>query len=1049
MANNERNRLEEDKNFADFELKRLIEDEGSEPYMYRDTKQIRTIGHGFNLDRPGAEEILKAALGGSVSVSDFTEKGARLSEEDAAKLLRYELPTHVGNARNFVGDEAWDNLDDQTRAAVVNMAFNLGRAGLRKFSGVQEGLQQAASGDPEGRKKAVLNMLYIDPNLPVEKREVNPYARQVKRRMQRLGDRVLGDLPAPEVREMVSREMELIDPRGRVAGMAGGGTVQTAKGLAALGRGPDNQLVHMAPKEVAALQRLATAAGGSLTINPETGLMEAGFLEDWLPTIVGLGLAPFTGGMSTFLAPAAAGLGATAITGDWKQGLKWGLGVSGGMGIGHAFGAGAGAGSTLTRPELAGVSESLVPRTAVDTVTQRLGPGSLPRFTVDPQLAGPNLANWGTELGTAQTNLKLGLADGFLSSAPPTVGRLPYAPPFQPRTVLDPSRTVPSLNRVFTPEAAPEQLGMFDPKRWSAERWKEGMGRFGDNITSGAGWKDAWHNRGLNKQVLKSVAGAGLGMYGRSLEGFEGPEDTSDEPAGYPEDAPYGYIHPLRTVTLPQRPAGDTSEMSYFDPSPYPHPVGYVPYDPTDERFYAAGGGLVNLPKYQEGGTVAATPDAGEASYLSSFTGATDAGLPALGGGVGGGEVAYFPRNREGMGFDMDITEYLESLDARGIPRMTGYPGGGGFEQHLTSSRAPTDLSALSGGQAWHHIPDPTIEDPATNPFPHGVFYRPGNQFMAGGVFTPTRSFPSYTPGESAPYDIQTETLGTITSEDKNPNTPWGSRGKTYGEYMSTKEQAARGRWAYDQYQDYMINMAALRGGTPVDGPRWRNIGPMEGGHTRIPGEVYEIPVPGRAPYGIGAGVLRGTPKVDFPRTPSQMYPLPSAKPGHAFMAPPGAVRRQFGSPSFEVGSGTEIPPTPEPVPARQFMTPGSENIPAAAPPVPDWARMFMDRPSVTVTQTSPAVPVPARQFMAAGGPVDGAGDGTSDSVPAKIDDRQPAALSTGEFVISADVVSGLGNGDTDAGAEQLYALMDRVRSKRSNGAKQPPTIRPRGLMPA
>jgi hypothetical protein len=93
--------------------------------------------------------------------------------------------------------------------------------------------------------------------------------------------------------------------------------------------------------------------------------------------------------------------------------------------------------------------------------------------------------------------------------------------------------------------------------------------------------------------------------------------------------------------------------------------------------------------------------------------------------------------------------------------------------------------------------------------------------------------------------------------------------------------------------------------------------------------------------------------------------------------------------------------------------------------------------------------PVPARQFMAAGGPVDGAGDGTSDSVPAKIDGRQPAALSTGEFVISADVVSGLGNGDTDAGAEQLYALMDRVRSKRSNGAKQPPTIRPRGLMPA
>ena len=54
---------------------------------------------------------------------------------------------------------------------------------------------------------------------------------------------------------------------------------QTAQGLASLGRGSDSMLVHMAPEEVAGLQALALKHGGTLTINPETGLAEAGFLK--------------------------------------------------------------------------------------------------------------------------------------------------------------------------------------------------------------------------------------------------------------------------------------------------------------------------------------------------------------------------------------------------------------------------------------------------------------------------------------------------------------------------------------------------------------------------------------------------------------------------------------------------------------------------------------------------------------------------------------------------------------------------------------------------
>jgi hypothetical protein len=69
----------------------------------------------------------------------------------------------------------------------------------------------------------------------------------------------------------------------------------TAAGLAALGRGPDTMLIHMSPREVGGLQALAKAAGGSLTLNPHTGLPEAGFLDSMLPTILGAGLMMIPG----------------------------------------------------------------------------------------------------------------------------------------------------------------------------------------------------------------------------------------------------------------------------------------------------------------------------------------------------------------------------------------------------------------------------------------------------------------------------------------------------------------------------------------------------------------------------------------------------------------------------------------------------------------------------------------------------------------------------------------------------------------------------------
>ena len=68
---------------------------------------------------------------------------------------------------------------------------------------------------------------------------------------------------------------------------------------------------------------------------------------------------------------------------------------------------------------------------------------------------------------------------------------------------------------------------------------------------------------------------------------------------------------------------------------------------------------------------------------------------------------------------------------------------------------------------------------------------------------------------------------------------------------------------------------------------------------------------------------------------------------------------------------------------------------------------------------------------------LDGATDGMADEVPATIEGTQPAALSDGEFVITADVVSHLGNGNTEAGAKLLEDFMKDIRRKRTGTTDQ------------
>jgi len=113
-----------------------------------------------------------------------------------------------------------------------------------------------------------------------------------------------------------------------------------AKHLSNQGRGPDDTLVHMSRGEVKSLNDLAMAHGGQLTINPKTGLPEAGFLSMLLPMVAGAVLGPAGPvGLTALQAGLAVGAGSYLL--NPKAGLMGslsaGLGGYGGAGLGEGL----------------------------------------------------------------------------------------------------------------------------------------------------------------------------------------------------------------------------------------------------------------------------------------------------------------------------------------------------------------------------------------------------------------------------------------------------------------------------------------------------------------------------------------------------------------------------------------------------------------------------------------------------------------------------------------------------------------------------------------
>lgn len=152
----------------------------------------------------------------------------------------------------------------------------------------------------------------------------------------------------------------------------------------------------------------------------------------------------------------------------------------------------------------------------------------------------------------------------------------------------------------------------------------------------------------------------------------------------------------------------------------------------------------------------------------------------------------------------------------------------------------------------------------------------------------------------------------------------------------------------------------------------------------------------------------------------------------------PGSAGRQYFTP-VQFTSAADAPA------AQASATEQAQGIAAAAPRAAAQPNPYAGKFATPWAQKG--------QNMAAGGIAQGRylqgnTDGMADKIDTSIDGEQPAKLSHGEFVVPADVVSHLGNGNSDAGAQRLYAMMDKVRQARTGNKKQGKQINPDKFMP-
>lgn len=322
-----------------------------------------------------------------------------------------------------------------------------------------------------------------------------------------------------------------------------------AQHMASRGRGPDTTLVHMAPQEVAGLQALAKAHGGSLTTNPDTGLPEAGFLSSILPMVIGGALAAT--GVGAPMAAMMVGGGYGLATGSLSKGLMAGMGAFGGAGLaGGLMGAGTGA---LSSAAGTAAANAVTPVTAV---AAEAAPAVL-------EGVGANAANAATQSGVGFMNAT---NQGVLNAISPGAS----ATPINAASMV--TQATPTITQapVLSQQAA--DIGNIYAQEQAAQNAVGTALKSNTGFSAGLSELGKDPSRFMTMQNAKYAMAAGLPML------MQEPEKAAQKPS----EKPWMYSYDPGRVADPQAgyTGAYTGERNYFNPV----------YTRT-----AAGGGLMDI----------------------------------------------------------------------------------------------------------------------------------------------------------------------------------------------------------------------------------------------------------------------------------------------------------------------------------------------------------------------------------------------------------------------------------------------------------------------
>jgi hypothetical protein len=804
---------------------------------------------------------------------------------------------------------------------------------------------------------------------------------------------------------------------------ARGGNVNSEAGLASLlasrGRNGDSMLVHMAPNEVKGLQSLAMAHGGSLTVNPETGLVEANFLKSLLPTIIGAVLTPLTGGL---INPLTAGLLVGGVeglrTGDIGKGLMAGLGAYGGAGLSSAL-AGAGAAAKAGVGELAKTAGTEAAAAAAkegatqaaQEAAKQAAMKEAAQAQIQKQIATKGMFGRLPEGVASFKNIGAGAGEifktggaglggiGGTGAAGATLGNVGM--------IQKAGLTSAGLS-ALTPEMKPPKNSPIDTSYYESYGYDPEEGRF-----LGGEWQKNYPD------FPGYAEGGEVGVNQNSIQDYKlMPLDPSQ---AQPNSAKAGWMEFMQKNPNEQKAFIDAGyPASYFQQDPQTF-TGARPFIPgKDEALYAEETARIakaNTPQAPAG--VAANLE-DYMSQLNKFVASPIAAPPRK-----TPPPDTTPPTRTGPP-DRDRFRDFDGVDFSGID-FGNFMGGG---MNGLASIINNNFRGNDSRMQW---------DPDTGSFTQPGMNRPQPPAPVMLPQQPSYDFSGYAGRGGRGFD--TEPMAYDTSAYQQPEPvyqppayqepevrdfiPRGMQDEPVFDYAPPVYEPP----AYQQPEPVFDYMPPAYERPAYQEPEVRDF---------IPRTTQDEPV------------FDYMPSVYQP--PAYQQPEPVYQPP-AYQEPEVRdfiPRTTQDEPVFDYMPSVYEPfayQQPEPV-----YTPRGETIPTAPYYQPTYEPTYEPSrfDSFDAGQfESMFAGGGSVQYAAAGKLLRGPGDGMSDDIKANISGKQEARLADGEFVIPADVVSHLGNGSSDAGSRKLYKMMAQIRKARTGKSKQAPAVNVDKYLPA